>query len=183
LLVFGGPFIILWVGEDFRATIDVLYILAVAAAIYLPQTVANSVLFGVSKHKVAFYILLGESVSKISLSVILLHYFGIIGVALGTAIPQLIIYIFIYPHAFHRVMGATASRFYLIAFRSLVLSVIFILPVSFAFSKLVVPDSWLKLMIDCFMAGIIMLAGLGIFILESGDRERILGKFKSMIRK
>ncbi len=181
ILVYGGPFILMWVGEDFKATIRVLHILMIAAAIHLPQTVANSVLFGVSKHRIAFYVLLSEAVSKITLSIILLHFYGIVGVALGTAIPQLIIYIFVYPYVFHRAIGADVRHFYLTAFRSLLLCAIFILPSAYVLSIFIRPDSWGKLIINCIIIGVIMMVVMAIFIFDSEDRHRVFGKLRKIL--
>jgi O-antigen/teichoic acid export membrane protein len=176
ILLYGGPFINLWIDQDFSVTINVLKILAVAAAIFLPQTVANSVLFGVSKHRIAFYVLLSEAVAKITLSIILVHYMGIIGVAVGTAIPQLIIYIFIYPIVFHRAMSARPGPFYKTALVSIVWSVIFTLPVGYLLSLVARPDSWFNLFFNGLAVGLVALIGLVIFILEKDDRDRMIGK-------
>jgi len=180
-LIFGGPFILLWVKKDFSGSIVILKILIVAAAIYFPQTLANSVLLGVSKHKIAFYILLGEAVSKIVLSVILVKNMGLIGVAWGAVIPQFIIYIFIYPVVFYRAMSSDVKVFYTTAAKSMLYSIIFVLPPAYLLNMFLTPDRWLTLFTDCIVVSLIMVFGLFKFILEPDDRGRIFDKIKEQM--
>lgn len=179
LLVFGAPFILLWVKEEFRASIEILHILVVPACIYLPQMVANSVLFGVSRHKILLYIIASEGISNIALSLILVQSMGIVGVAYGTAIPQIIIYLFIYPVVFHRAMKSDVSRFYRIASRSSMLAVVFALPTALLMKWLLPPDNWASLIIDCVTVAVAMLIGFMTLILEPPDRDRMLVKLRA----
>lgn len=181
VLLFGGPFIMLWVGEDFRPAIGILQVLIIAGAICFPQSIANSVLFGISRHKIAFYILLSEAISKIVLSLVLLKYYGILGVAMGTAIPQLIIYTFIYPTVFYRAMNSSVGEFYRIASKSALLSAVFVLPAAFLMRAIASPDSWHKLIIDGVVITITMLIGMYLFILDDSDRGRLKQNFRKYI--
>jgi len=181
LLVYGAPFVLLWVGEDFRESILILHILVVPACIYLPQMVANSVLFGVSRHKILLYIIASEGLSNIVLSVILVQSLGIVGVALGTAIPQIVIYLFIYPVVFHRAMKADVSEFYSIAIRSSGLALLFALPIALLMDWVLPPDTWSSLIIDCLTVTMAMLIGFMALILEPPDRTRLLGKLRAKL--
>ncbi len=50
----------------------------------------SSVLYGISKHHIISRLRIYEAVSNLLLSIILVYPFGIVGVALGTAVPQLL---------------------------------------------------------------------------------------------
>jgi len=176
ILTYGGPFIILWIEKDFTDAISVLHVLIISSAVFFPQTLANSVLFGVSKHKVAFYVLITEAVTKVALSLVLVPYWGIMGAAWGTAIPQLIIYIFVYPIVFYRVMNFPVKTFYLTSIKSIAASVVFVLPPAYLMSIILKPDSWLKLIVDCSIVTVLMLTGFSLYILEPDDRKRLIGK-------
>jgi O-antigen/teichoic acid export membrane protein len=158
-----------------------LQVLIIAGGIYFPQSIANSVLFGISRHKIAFYILISEATSKIVLSLILLKYYGILGVALGTAIPQLIIYLFIYPSVFYRTMNSDVGVFYRAAFKSAVLSAVFVLPPAFLLQEFVPPDSWHKLLISGVVITITMLTGFYLFILDDSDRRKLTARLRRII--
>ncbi|UCD18522.1 MAG: polysaccharide biosynthesis protein [Candidatus Zixiibacteriota bacterium] len=183
ILFYGGPFIQLWVGPDFIPAILILHILIIAGAVYFPQMTANSVLLGISKHKVAFYILAAEAIANIGLSLMLVRPYGTVGVALGTAIPQLAIYLFVYPYVFYRVMASDVKVFYLTAARSIVYAILLVLPPAFVMAELVTPDSWGRLITDCLVVTAVMLTGLGFFILEPIDRDRLLGKVRRALTR
>ncbi len=176
LLVFGGPFIMLWVGEGFTESVLILHILVVPACVYLPQMIANSVLFGVSRHKILLYILAAEGLANIGLSLLLVQRYGIVGVALGTAAPQLLIYLMIYPYVFHRAMDASVARFYLTALRSATLAAVITVPVALALRILLPPEDWPRLIVGCAVTGIAMIIGFAAIILEPEDRGRIWKK-------
>jgi O-antigen/teichoic acid export membrane protein len=176
LLFFGGPFILLWVGEDFAPSIRILHTLIIAATIYFPQMIANSVLFGISRHKIALYILAVEAVSNIGLSLLLVKSYGIWGVALGTAIPQTLIYTIVYPVVFYRVMNSDVKTFYITAVKSLSISGLFVLPPALIMWKFLTPDSWLTLLFDCAVMTVIMMFGFYRFVLSKDDRAKIVEK-------
>lgn len=181
VVFFGGPFIRLWVGEDFVESIPVLKILMLGSAIAYPQLIANSILYGLSKHKIVFYVLLGEALCNIGLSIVLIHLWGITGVAWGTTIPQLVIYSVVYPLVFQRVIGGPAKQFYANASRSIVVSAVITVPIAWAMRTLLPPDSWLSWVIDCTIVSLAALLGLFLFVLEGPDRQRLLAKLRSAL--
>ncbi len=183
IVFFGGPFILLWVGEDFIPAISILHVLIVTAMVFFPQMIANSVLLGISRHKIAFYILAAEAVANIGLSLLLVGRYGIMGVALGTAIPQMIIYLFIYPVVFYRVMASDVGVFYRTAARSIVFAVVFVLPPAWLMRELLAPDTWITLIVDCMVPTITAIIGMTWIILEPDDRERLFGKIRGMVTK
>ena len=173
IMFFGGNFISLWLEEGFEKSKDILYILAIPAAITIPQTVKNSILYGISKHKIAFYVLGSEGLANLIISLILVHKMGIVGVAIGTAIPQMIIYTVVYPLVFYRALHADVKEFYLAAGRSILYALVLILPPAFILSKFLYADTWLKLIIDGGICALICLAILYLRILKPDDKERV----------
>lgn len=183
VVFFGGPFIRLWIGEDFVDSIPVLKILMLGSAIAYPQLIANSILYGLSKHKIVFYVLLGEALCNLGLSVVLIHYLGIVGVAWGTTIPQLVIYSVVYPLAFRRVIGGKASQFYANATRSLLVAAVITAPAAWVMRTVLPPDTWLVWVIDCSVVSFAGLAGLFLFVLEPEDRTRLVAKIRSTLSR
>lgn len=166
----------LWMGPGFELTTEILRILVVTAALYLPQVTSNSILLGISRHKPLFYILLAEAVANIVLSVILVQYIGVYGVALGLAIPQLIIYSVVYPVIYHRILEAPVGRFYKEAAVSASLALIATVPIALLVEYLLVPSNWLIFIVDVVIVTSAILVGFALFILEPYDRQRLLTK-------
>lgn len=90
LLVFGKEFFRLWLGSDYEY-VDPSYwifvILIIPHAFVFSQYVGPNMLVGLAKHHAFAYILLGLALLNLGLSIVFAHYWGIYGIALGTAIP------------------------------------------------------------------------------------------------
>jgi len=173
ILIFGADFIRLWMGPGFELTVDILYILVVPAIVYLPQVASNSILFGIGKHRLLLVILAVEAVANIALSLVLVFKIGILGVALGTAIPQIIIYSFVYPVAYHRVLNASVKRFYVTSLRSILLGAVFAGPVGLLVKEYLATENWAGFSIGVILTGLVILAGFVWLVLERDDRRRI----------
>ncbi len=178
ILFFGGKFINLWMGEGFQSTINVLYILIIPAAIYLPQVAANSVLLGISKHKTLLYILIVESVVKIGLSLILIQTMGIYGVAIGTAVPQFLIYLFVYPYLFSKIIGISLKAYYMTNLVMAITASIFVVPISFALQKFNVLAGWPGLIVDVVVFGVLAVVGFWFRVLTVEERVDMLSRFR-----
>jgi len=92
LLVLGPSFLGAWVGERFvEPSGRVLQVLTISFLAWLPvRGVAIAILFGVGKPRAAAmaFLLMGAVNLLVSLS--LVHSMGILGVALGTAVPNIV---------------------------------------------------------------------------------------------
>lgn len=96
-LIFGGRFIVLWVGREFIPAIPVLLILSIAYAFALCQNPAIGLMYALKKHYIFAAATIVEATANLILSIILAPKYGINGVALGTAIPMIIVKVFIQP--------------------------------------------------------------------------------------
>jgi O-antigen/teichoic acid export membrane protein len=97
LVLFGRPFIFLWVGKDFAAAVPVLTILTVAYAFALSQTPGISLMYALNKHQYYAVATMLEAIANVLLSIFLARRYGMVGVALGTAIPMIVVKVFIQP--------------------------------------------------------------------------------------
>lgn len=98
LIIYGKFFIENWMGKKFLGAYPVLAILTFSLTIALSQQVSIGVLQSVNKHKYFSMIVIIESLSNLVLTLILVRKFGIIGVAIGTAIPMILTKIFLQPY-------------------------------------------------------------------------------------
>lgn len=183
VFLLGGPFIHLWVKNGFEEAVTILYLLAIPTAISIPQTIATSVLYGISRQKIAVYILGAEAVIKIVLSIILAQTMGIIGVAIGTLISQLIIYTAIYPVMFYKAIDAPVSHFYREMFRSMFFSALFTLPVGYLVATFTSPTTWAQLLINAGIMTVFMFIGLWIVILQKDDKASIVRRMPGFLRR
>jgi O-antigen/teichoic acid export membrane protein len=97
LVILGKSVIEAWVGPRYVSSYAVLLILLIPTTIYYAQSTSNRILFGMSLHKTLAIIVLIEGIANVVLSIALIRPFGIIGDAIGTAIPLLCTSIFFLP--------------------------------------------------------------------------------------
>jgi len=111
-VILGSNFIGLWMGPEFAKTSgEVLLILAVAQALSAPHQSVTSVLYGLNKHKTLAHFRIVEAIANLILSISLIHSYGIVGVALGTAIPHIILVSLVLPLYATRVVGIRFSTY------------------------------------------------------------------------
>jgi O-antigen/teichoic acid export membrane protein len=88
LLILGKSVIEVWVGKKYvAASYPVLVIMILCTTLWWAQGASGRILFGMSKHGTWAIVTMVEGVSNLILSIILVRPYGIIGDALGTAIP------------------------------------------------------------------------------------------------
>ena len=108
---FGPRFIVIWAGEEYAGAVPVLIILSTSYAFALAQNPGIALMYAVNKHHYyAFYTIL-EAIANVVLSILLATRYGIIGVALGTAIPLLAVKCLVMPIYVSKIGGVTLSQY------------------------------------------------------------------------
>jgi O-antigen/teichoic acid export membrane protein len=183
-IVLGGEFIALWMGEEFREQSGlVLMILAVSQIFSAPHQTLSSVLYGLDKHKMLAFFRIGEALSNLILSIVLLHLYGITGVAFGTAIPHIILTAIILPIYTTRVIGMNMLKYYLASYVGPVIAA-----VPFLAMVLIIRDYVTIEGLDQFF-GFVMIASLIYLVLSFwiifnvSEREVIYGKIKPLMKR
>jgi O-antigen/teichoic acid export membrane protein len=98
LIILGKSIIALWVGSRYIAqSYPILLILLVPTTLMFAQAASPRVLFGMSKHRTWAVATVVEGVSNVLLSVLLVRPYGIIGDAVGTALPLSATMVFFLP--------------------------------------------------------------------------------------
>lgn len=112
ILMCGKPFIHRWMSHEYLDSYPVLVVLILPIIIGSCQTPLFSVLYGISKHRIVAYINISEGISNLVLSLVLVKYYGILGVAIGTAIPMAITTTVVYPYYVCRVLEIKLNEYY-----------------------------------------------------------------------
>ena len=106
LLARGHTFIGLWMGPNYAHQAGtVLVILAVPLVFAYANRTASAIAFGIEKHKKSALWALGEGVANLTLSLVLVHFYGIYGVAWGTLIPSLFVQTVLWPSYIKELVG------------------------------------------------------------------------------
>jgi O-antigen/teichoic acid export membrane protein len=90
-LTLGRNFIELWMGPGYSQSFPVLVILTIAMLVHFMEMPAHTVLLGLSKHRVVAFFTVIQGLLNVALSIVLVRRLGVVGVALGTMIPMILI--------------------------------------------------------------------------------------------
>ncbi len=105
LVILGKAVIEAWVGAKYVATsYSVLLVLLIPFTLMLAQSASGRILWGMAKHRTLAWVVLTEGAANLILSVVLVRRFGIIGDAVGTAIPLTCTTVFFLPRHLCRLL-------------------------------------------------------------------------------
>ena len=105
LVSMGKRFLSLWMGAEYGPVSgDVLIVLTSAHLFSVAQYTTQDILQGLNKHQVCAACRSVEAVANLVISIVLIQYWGIFGVAVGTAIPHLATALFAYPYFISKVV-------------------------------------------------------------------------------
>lgn len=112
IIFYGRPFIQRWMGPGFDSSYIVAVILTVSFTVELMQTPGVGLLYGISKHHYYAIANVSEGILNLILSLILVRYYGIYGVALATMIVMLLFKLFIQPVYICKSIGMPVTEYY-----------------------------------------------------------------------
>lgn len=96
--------VMVWVGPAFAESVNVIYILSIVVALRVGNATSSVILKGSDLHKFLAFSNISMAVGNLVLSVLLVRSYGLIGVAVGTLIPMIVISMFVvFPRACRRV--------------------------------------------------------------------------------
>src|SRR5262245_12764981 len=94
----GASFIGIWMGPAYAGPAGaVLAVLAIAVWAFAGFQIVTATMIGINRHQGLIPVFVGEALANILLSIVLVRYLGIVGVAWGTALPRLVVSLFIGP--------------------------------------------------------------------------------------
>lgn len=113
-ITLGERFIALWMGPEYAAPAgQVLMFLAAGHLVGMPYYTISGVLYGLNRHSVVAYSRLFEGAVNLALSVLLIQRYGLAGVAIGTAVPQIIVAAVILPLVLSKWVSINLRDYYL----------------------------------------------------------------------
>jgi O-antigen/teichoic acid export membrane protein len=181
LILLADPRVHAWLGPKkapaMAGAIPIIQILAVAVAIRVGNATGNTVLKGAGEHRLLAFVNLATGIGNLILSVLLIHRFGLIGVAVGTLIPIAFTAVFIlYPASCRRV-GLPLGQ----ALMHSVLPAVwpaFLVGAGLAFTRHISSGTLLAVVLQAAGAGVVYLALF--YLVAIGRHDRALYTSKAM---
>jgi O-antigen/teichoic acid export membrane protein len=112
LIILGKSVITAWVGPRYvTASYPVMLVLLIPSTFALAQAASPRILYGMARHKSLAWVTGMEGIANLILSIILVRPLGIVGDALGTAIPLTCTTLFFMPRHLCRILNVPLRTF------------------------------------------------------------------------
>lgn len=180
-MVYGGDFLILWMGETFQASIPILMLLTLPFFLTLPTLVFNYYLYAINKHKLNARILALEASTNIILSIILVQKFGLPGIALGTLIPAVIFRGLILPIQATKNTTVTLADYVHSSFTSCLPLAFAHFAVLYSLRNYIGAKTWLTFFLSNAVALSLFLLLVWIFYIGTEERSYLRRRFSARI--
>jgi O-antigen/teichoic acid export membrane protein len=181
-ILLGQEFLELWMGPEYALQGgNVLIVLAVTQLLTFHQYTISGIIFGLSKHKALAWWRVVEAIANLGLSVILIKPLGIVGVALGTAIPHILVSLVVFPLYARNITGIALRDYWKRAFLPPICAIVPFVALAYLVKQTVVIESLLEyfsyiaLMSACYVL-------VSFFVvLMPGERRHLLGMIKNKL--
>jgi O-antigen/teichoic acid export membrane protein len=112
LIILGKSVITAWVGSRYvTACYPVMLTLLIPSTVFLAQSASPRILYGMARHRILAWITSIEGIANLILSIVLIRRYGILGDALGTAIPLTCTALYFYPRHLCRLLSVPLGTF------------------------------------------------------------------------
>ncbi|MDX1754890.1 MAG: oligosaccharide flippase family protein [Marinobacter sp.] len=176
LIIFGSAFIDRWMGPDFQDAYWVMVVLVIGRMIDIVNTPLKSAMLAASKHNIVAKADIVDVTLNVPLSIILVHYYGILGVAMGTLIPMVALHLIVLPIYGCRSIELPVFTFYRSMLRPMV-AVIPIIGLTFYSMTTVAPETYTDILVFgsvmallCVVSGVIF----GFSNQEKSDLQKLI---------
>ena len=112
LILHGRTLLLLWVGPKYVSSYPILILLTVGAIASTAQLGTLHTLIAKGRHRAYGIWTLGEGLANLILSIIWARRYGIVGVALGTAVPLLVVKLTLQPWYVTRVLNMSLGEYF-----------------------------------------------------------------------
>ena len=102
----------LWLGERFTSAYGLLMVLCAGYLVAMSQWPSVQLILAMGRHRPLGLWTLGEGVANVILSIFWARKYGLIGVALGTAVPMLVTGLLVQPWYVFRLTGISARDYF-----------------------------------------------------------------------
>lgn len=182
-VLLGDRFIAIWMGPEYAGPSGrVLAVLAVGHLLGLPYYTISAALYGLGRHRVVAQSRIFEGIVNLALSVTLVRSFGIVGVALGTVIPHVIVVVAILPRVLARWVPLDLRRYYVATYARPLLSGVPFALVCWYIASTIVPANFPSFFASVAVALTAYVVPAWFIGLTSDERARLSAAVRRRIR-
>ncbi|OPY61755.1 MAG: putative membrane protein EpsK [Pelotomaculum sp. PtaU1.Bin065] len=182
LFVMGKDFIALWMGAQYvDRTISVLFILLFSQFFAVSQIASGTILLGVNKHRFLALLSMVEALVNLILSLVLVRKMGIVGVAIGTAIPLIVNNFIILPVYVCKVLGVPVVEYVKKSMVSPLLVMVPLIGLLYFMQKIVANPGWILLGLEFMISWLFFMVIVWRFCLSKLERDYFCHNFLTLV--
>jgi O-antigen/teichoic acid export membrane protein len=171
LWICGLPLIRLWVGRQYESAYIPLMILLVGYVVSLAQSPSINLLIACGRNRLLGWWTLTEGIANLALSIYWAPRYGLAGIALGTAVPQIFVKLTLQPWYALRVSGTSLREYVTRAVGGPLIATAAFLLLVYPLSRLVNAIGILQLLIAGSL-GVLLYAPIAYFVaLSASERQ------------
>jgi O-antigen/teichoic acid export membrane protein len=145
-IMLGKAFIATWMGAEYMDAYPVLVVLVLAMAVEVMLDPARGAMFSMGHNRFMGVFELVEAALTVIICVVLIRYYGILGVALGTAIPLFLLKLTIVPKVVSDRVDMDWRRFYRSMVPCFLITTVFLLIYGWFAIHYLLADAYLNLL-------------------------------------
>lgn len=173
LFFYAEDIIVLWMGEDFADSAPVLQILLGAILCTAVQLNAANVLAMNGQHRFIAFAMAGSAALNLVLSIILIQFYGLNGVAVATLIAAFTFELMVIIPRACRARGISIFRFYLKSVGPSLPPLVPSLLSAWGLSQLQAPDNFLWIILEGGASALVYFAAFALLGLRASERSEI----------
>jgi O-antigen/teichoic acid export membrane protein len=161
LILFGKHIIRIWVGARYVPhSYPVLVVMIIPFALMLSQAASSRILFGLGKHQTIAAVTVIEGIANLILSIALVRPLGIVGDALGTAIPLSFTCLVFLPRHMKKQIGVPVATLFREAYTLPILLTIPFVGALWLANRFFYPRNLIQLILETMVVSSVYGAGL-----------------------
>ena len=161
LIVFGKHIIRIWVGARYVPhSYPVLVVMIIPFALMMAEAASTRILFGLGKHQTLAAVTVIEGIANLILSIALVRPLGIVGDALGTAIPLSFTCLVFLPRHMKKLIGVPVGTFLREAYTLPILLTLPLLAALWLANRFFYPRNLIQLVLETLALSSIYMAGM-----------------------
>ncbi len=181
VIILGGAFIAVWMGPEYKELSEaVLVILFINQFFQGPQQISYSVLQGLSKQKYYSYMSIVVSVFNLVLSISLIQEYGIIGVAVGAVIPQVLFNGLYVPWLTLNTLKMSKWFYFKNTYLISIVPTFVLFGALFVLRNLYYPEGYLELFLLALIGSFVYLMAVYYFMLNTAERSASIKFFRKI---
>jgi O-antigen/teichoic acid export membrane protein len=176
------PLVMLWVGPEFSGSVTVIYILCFVVAVRVGNATSAVILKGSERHRLLAIANVVMAAANLGLSVLLVRRYGLVGVAIGTLIPIVLVSgLVVFPAACRRVNISITTvireSVWPATWPALIVSVFVVMTRGW------IRNSWAILFLQSFLAAAAYTGLFFRFAIKRNEREWYFLKVKEVLQR